>query len=260
MMGVADFPAEIFKTFASKSSEKPRDETDTQKPVTESVLEAAPGIERPDAASMFTKTSQTSSNPSSARLVSSEYDLSRSSTSDSRNSQTASTQGALSPSLSLQQSSEIHANLASSSQAKYEHTRESTQGKKLIPSEESSRLSAPQPSSEGNNHQLSLDTALGAGKGVSRIVGAGLKSPMDFTLSLAKGFHNAPKLYGDESVRQADRVTGFQSGLRAAGKVCILCKCSDGATNRSNRSLALAFMMGFQVLLLNLSKVPGRKE
>lgn len=260
MMGVADFPVEIFKTFASKSSEEPRDETDTQKPVTESVLEAAPGIERPDAASMITETSQTSSNPSSARLVSSEYDLSRSSTSDSRNSQTASTQGALSPSLSLQQSSEIHANLASSSQAKYEHTGESTQAKELIPSEESSRLSAPQPSSEGNDYQLSLDAAIGAGKGVSRIVGAGLKSPMDFTLSLAKGFHNAPKLYGDESVRQADRVTGFQSGLRAAGKVCISCKCPDIATNRRNRSLALAFMMGFQVLLLNLSKVPGRKE
>ena len=42
---------------------------------------------------------------------------------------------------------------------------------------------------------------------------------MDFTLSLAKGFHNAPKLYGDSSVRPHDRITGFQSGLRAAGKV-----------------------------------------
>lgn len=42
---------------------------------------------------------------------------------------------------------------------------------------------------------------------------------MDFTLGLARGFHNAPKLYGDESVRQADKVTGLQSGLKAAGKV-----------------------------------------
>jgi len=260
MMGVADFPVEIFKAFASKSSEEPRDETNIQKPVSESVLGAAPGIERPDSASMFTVTSQASSNPSSATLVSSEHNLSRSSTSDSRNSQTASTVGVLSPSPSLQQKSGIQASLASSSQAKSEQTGESAQAKRLRPCKESSRPSAPQPSSEDNNHQMSLDAALGAGKGVSRIVGAGLKSPMDFTLSLAKGFHNAPKLYGDESVRQADRVTGFQSGLRAAGKVCILCKCPYGATKRRNRNLALVFMMGFQVLLLNLSKAPGRKE
>lgn len=67
--------------------------------------------------------------------------------------------------------------------------------------------------------QISLEAALGAGKGIGRIVGAGLKSPMDFTLSLARGFHNAPKLYGDESVRQADKITGIHSGLKAAGKV-----------------------------------------
>lgn len=40
---------------------------------------------------------------------------------------------------------------------------------------------------------------------------------MDFTLGLAQGFHNAPKLYGDE-VRPTGKVTGFQSGLKAAGK------------------------------------------
>ena len=71
------------------------------------------------------------------------------------------------------------------------------------------------------DRQVSYDTALGAGKSVGKIVGAGLKSPMDFTLGLARGFHNAPKLYGDESVRQADKVTDFQSGLKAAGKVFI---------------------------------------
>ena len=67
--------------------------------------------------------------------------------------------------------------------------------------------------------QISIDAAVGAGKSIKQIVGAGLKSPMDFTLGLARGFHNAPKLYGDESVRQADKVTGLQSGLKAAGKV-----------------------------------------
>jgi hypothetical protein len=51
------------------------------------------------------------------------------------------------------------------------------------------------------------------------MVGAGLKSPMDFTLGLARGFHNAPKLYGDNTVRPQEKVTDFQSGLKAAGKV-----------------------------------------
>ncbi|KAI9682312.1 MAG: hypothetical protein M1817_000366 [Caeruleum heppii] len=66
--------------------------------------------------------------------------------------------------------------------------------------------------------KVSMDAIMGAGKGVGRIVEAGLKSPMDFTLGLARGFHNAPKLYGDHTVRSPDRVTGFQSGLKAAGK------------------------------------------
>ena len=68
--------------------------------------------------------------------------------------------------------------------------------------------------------QVSLGAALEARKSIGHIVGAGVKSPMDFTLGIARGFHNAPKLYGDESVRQPDRITGIQSGLKAAGKVC----------------------------------------
>ncbi|KAI9648613.1 hypothetical protein NHQ30_003251 [Ciborinia camelliae] len=64
----------------------------------------------------------------------------------------------------------------------------------------------------------SKENAMGAGKGISRIIGAGLKSPMDFTLGLARGFHNAPKLYGDDTVRPQTKVTDLQSGLKAAGK------------------------------------------
>ena len=41
---------------------------------------------------------------------------------------------------------------------------------------------------------------------------------MDFTLSLAQGFHNAPKLYGDTTVRKAEKITDLQSGLKAAGR------------------------------------------
>lgn len=66
--------------------------------------------------------------------------------------------------------------------------------------------------------KLTIENAIGATRGISRIVGAGLKSPMDFTLGLARGFHNAPKLYGDDTVRPQEKVTDFQSGLKAAGR------------------------------------------
>ena len=66
--------------------------------------------------------------------------------------------------------------------------------------------------------EISLNTVIGAGRGASRIVSAGLKSPMDFTFMLARGFHNAPKLYGDDKVRELEKVTDLQSGLKVAGK------------------------------------------
>lgn len=86
--------------------------------------------------------------------------------------------------------------------------------------------------------RFDLESAMHTGKGVSRMVGASLKSPMDFTLGLAQGFHNAPKLYGDDSVRQSEKITGFQSGLMAATKVgrrrkpvlAVLTDCRDLAT------------------------------
>ncbi|KAL6915286.1 hypothetical protein FSST1_006781 [Fusarium sambucinum] len=43
------------------------------------------------------------------------------------------------------------------------------------------------------------------------------KEPMDLVMALAQGFHNAPLLYGDDTVRQPLAITGFHSGLRAGG-------------------------------------------
>ncbi|KAJ5766124.1 uncharacterized protein N7511_003740 [Penicillium nucicola] len=42
--------------------------------------------------------------------------------------------------------------------------------------------------------------------------------PTDLTLSLSKGFHNAPKLYHDRMVKPTPQVIGLRSGLRAARK------------------------------------------
>jgi len=41
---------------------------------------------------------------------------------------------------------------------------------------------------------------------------------MELSLAIAQGFHNAPRLYGDTTVRTPIRITGFHSGLRAAGE------------------------------------------
>lgn len=54
--------------------------------------------------------------------------------------------------------------------------------------------------------------AEGVGKSAQAIANA----PIDLSVALAQGFHNAPRLYGDDTVRRPTRVTGIRSGLRAA--------------------------------------------
>ena len=54
-------------------------------------------------------------------------------------------------------------------------------------------------------------------------------APMDLSLAIAQGFHNAPRLYGDTTVRTPMRITGIKSGLRAAGDELIF-GVYDGVT------------------------------
>lgn len=61
-----------------------------------------------------------------------------------------------------------------------------------------------------------METAVGTSKGVRRIVDAGITAPMDFTMAVTKGFHNAPKLYGDDTVRKQPKVDDMKSGMKAA--------------------------------------------
>ena len=62
----------------------------------------------------------------------------------------------------------------------------------------------------------------GPGKVLGNFIGGAVRSPMELTLTLARGFHNAPKIYGDTTVRQPDKITDLQTGLKMAGKVCSL--------------------------------------
>ncbi|KAF2870836.1 hypothetical protein BDV95DRAFT_668935 [Massariosphaeria phaeospora] len=54
--------------------------------------------------------------------------------------------------------------------------------------------------------------ATGAAKGMGRIVGTMAKSPMTLTYAVTRGFHNVPKLYGEE-VREYENITDLRSGL-----------------------------------------------
>ncbi|KFZ08084.1 hypothetical protein V502_09547 [Pseudogymnoascus sp. VKM F-4520 (FW-2644)] len=54
--------------------------------------------------------------------------------------------------------------------------------------------------------------------GLKKSGGAIVNTPIDLSTAVAQGFHNAPRLYGDETVRRPTRITGIQSGLKAAGK------------------------------------------
>ncbi|KAK3990665.1 hypothetical protein QBC44DRAFT_341776 [Cladorrhinum sp. PSN332] len=75
------------------------------------------------------------------------------------------------------------------------------------------------------NSDLSTSTLSNPAEEVAHQVGHGAlksaaaiaKAPVDLSLALAQGFHNAPRLYGDDTVRRPTRVTGIKSGLKAAG-------------------------------------------
>ncbi|KAF4550481.1 Sterol 3-beta-glucosyltransferase-like protein 3 [Elsinoe fawcettii] len=61
-------------------------------------------------------------------------------------------------------------------------------------------------------HELAED----AGMGVRRAFASVFWAPLDMHLAVAQGFHNAPRLYGDSTVRKPMRINGIKSGMRAA--------------------------------------------
>jgi hypothetical protein len=122
----------------------------------------------------------------------------------------------------------------------------------------SRRVSIHRTPPEFDPRKLTVENVVGAGKGISRIVGAGIKSPMDFTLGLARGFHNAPKLYGDDTVRPQEKVTDFQSGLKAAGRVSRVLVMFRRIAN-VDRNLDSDSMTVYRVSLHNQCEEPRRR-
>ncbi|KAH9892140.1 glycosyltransferase family 1 protein [Xylariomycetidae sp. FL2044] len=82
-------------------------------------------------------------------------------------------------------------------------------------------LQSPSQRSGATSPGLTIENferALGAGKSINNIVSTGMKTPMNFCMGLARGFRNAPSLYNDDTIRPTEKVTGFGSGLKVAGK------------------------------------------
>lgn len=55
-------------------------------------------------------------------------------------------------------------------------------------------------------------------KGIGRFTKALVQSPMELSVSFTRGFHNAPKLWGDDTVRPQERVSDFKTGMNALGR------------------------------------------
>lgn len=78
-------------------------------------------------------------------------------------------------------------------------------------------------------HSLNEELAHDAEFGFRKTGHALARFPMNVTLALTQGFHNAPRLYGDETVRRPPRVTGLHSGLRA-GRDELVYGVADGVS------------------------------
>lgn len=81
-----------------------------------------------------------------------------------------------------------------------------------------SRVRSWNESSSGKDHDMLRQTGVHTSKGFGRIVKAAVQSPMDLSMSITEGFHNAPKLWGDDTVRPQQQVNDFKSGAKAVGK------------------------------------------
>lgn len=92
--------------------------------------------------------------------------------------------------------------------------------------------------------KFALEKTSGSRNSAARIMVASLKFPIDFALHVAKGFHNAPKLYGDDTVRSIQKINGLKTGLKSSGRVLLTLYIYVNAN--INRSLFSVFTTVFQ--------------
>ncbi|KAI5805778.1 hypothetical protein EDC01DRAFT_785835 [Geopyxis carbonaria] len=92
----------------------------------------------------------------------------------------------------------------------------------------SASASASADESPSRHRHIGRDIRHGTRSALGKVARSAAHAPLDVSLAVAQGFHNAPRLYGDR-VRRPARITGFHSGARAAGKELAL-GIYDGVT------------------------------
>ncbi|XPS92783.1 hypothetical protein M3J09_002162 [Ascochyta lentis] len=80
-----------------------------------------------------------------------------------------------------------------------------------------SQLRSRNDRGSSNDHDM-MRHGVHTSKGFGRMVRATVQSPMDLSLGIAKGFHNVPKLWGDDTVRHQEQISDLKSGVKAVGK------------------------------------------
>ena len=81
------------------------------------------------------------------------------------------------------------------------------------------RRTRTSPQSQFKPTQQGVDSKYGTRDLVHDMVELGLRLPVALLYNVANGFHNAPSyLLRDTTVRRREKITGFASGTRAAGK------------------------------------------
>lgn len=80
------------------------------------------------------------------------------------------------------------------------------------------RVRSRNESDSGKDRDMLRQTGVHTSKGLGRIVKSAAKIPMEISVGLTKGFHNFPKLWGDDTVRPQEKVNDFKSGVMAVGK------------------------------------------
>ncbi|GAM35041.1 hypothetical protein TCE0_015r03036 [Talaromyces pinophilus] len=80
------------------------------------------------------------------------------------------------------------------------------------------RVRSRNESDSGKDRDMLRQTGVHTSKGLGRIVTSAAKIPMEISVGLTRGFHNFPKLWGDDTVRPQEKVSDFKSGVMAVGK------------------------------------------
>ncbi|KAI2737066.1 CAZyme family GT1 [Penicillium roqueforti] len=94
----------------------------------------------------------------------------------------------------------------------------STERKRNIQLEKAKTMSSSMTPTNQPKSTILHEAALHGSQMFKKILKIIIVVPTDLTLSMARGFHNAPKLYHDTTVTDIPQVVSLRSGFRAAGK------------------------------------------